>query len=143
MAKKVKLTAGIQGRLIGGAVGGLGSAAFDSYVTPMLPDSLQNSPDITKIVAGAFLPAVMKNDMGRSLGDGLMMVGVANYAKNNFFDTTKTTTPSGDKPGGGGIGRVNPFSAYSQRIMVEGANREGRSPIASQSAVRGARRVVK
>ena len=133
---KIKLTAGIQGRLIGGAVGGIGSAAFDSYITPMLPESLQNSPDITKVVVGAFLPALMKNDMGRSIGDGLMMVGVANYAKNNFFDTTPTTPKA---PGASGVGRVNPFNAYSNRIMVEGAGREGRSPLAAKNAVRGVR----
>jgi len=141
MGKKFNLTKGIQGRLIGGAVGGIGSAAFDSYITPMLPDTLSNSPDITKIVAGAFLPALIKNDMGRSLGDGLMMVGVANYAKNNFFDTTPEA-PKFDKDGNPikGIGRVNPFSAYSNRIMVEGSGR--RSPdAANRNTVAGKRSV--
>lgn len=136
---KINLKQGMQGRITGALLGGVGSAVWDSYLTPMLPDSLQNSPDIVKMVAGAFMPSLIKNDMGRSLGDGLMMVGIANYASNNFFDETKTSTGTGTTPtpAATGVGNINPFAAYSHRIMVNGASDGERAPRAARNSVAG------
>ncbi|MDR1544464.1 MAG: hypothetical protein LBS50_08685 [Prevotellaceae bacterium] len=126
--KKINVKNGLQGRLIGSAIGGAASAVFDTYVTGYLPESMQDSPDIAKIVAGAFIPSVMKSDLGRSLGDGLMTVGLANFISSKLeetTDTTTTTTTTGSGVAGIGAGRINPFAAYAHRVRgIENSQRK-------------------
>ena len=102
MAKKINLSKGIGGRVMGGAAAGAISAAYDKFVTPMLPAAVSGYGNYVKIALGAFLPALAKgNELVKSAGDGLMAVG-ASQVISGFLGETSTTTTSTEPVSGVG-----------------------------------------
>ena len=90
MAKKIKLTAGLSGRLIGAAAGGATSAVYDKYINPLLPQSVSAYAPYVKIALGAIAPAIIKNQLVTSIGDSLMAVGVASVTS-DLLDSSSNT----------------------------------------------------
>ena len=77
--KKVNLSKGLGGRLMGGLVGGAASAVVDRYLTPALPESVASYPDYVKAGLGIVLPMVVKgNQLVNSASDGLIAVAASN-----------------------------------------------------------------
>lgn len=116
---KFNIKSGITGKLVGGIIGGAGNALYDSYVKPMLPDTLADSGEYVKIAIGAALPALVKNDIVEGIGNGLLTVGCSNViaslleakSDNNSGggDTAKT---SGVNPARIMVGRTPNFRGY-------------------------------
>lgn len=93
MAKKVNLTKGLAGRLIGAATGGVSSAVIDRYVMPLLGDTAATYQNYVKVAIGALAPALIRNQMVTTIGDSLMAIGVANITTDLLGGDT-TTDPA-------------------------------------------------
>ena len=77
--KKVNLSKGLGGRLMGGLVGGAASAVVDRFLTPALPESVASYPDYVKAGLGIVLPMLLKgNQLVSSASDGLIAVAASN-----------------------------------------------------------------
>lgn len=121
--KKVNFSKGVTGRLIGAAAGGAVSAVWDSYVTPVLPDSVSAYPDYVKIAAGAVVPMFVKgNQLVNTACDGLMTCGIQNVVAGLLAETTTTKTETGtDSVSGLYISGGRKFPSYQRAIHLNGA----------------------
>lgn len=73
---KIKVTKGLQGRLIGAVAGGAASAVWDKYISPSLGDTVNQYADYVKIGMGVALPAIIKNNqLVTSVSDSLIAIG--------------------------------------------------------------------
>ena len=95
--------------LVGGLVGGVGNAVYDSYVKPMLPDSIAEYDNWVKIAVGVLLPAVSKNDMVKNIGNGLLTIGCNEIVKQYM-------PAAGEQSGTAGIFGADPARAMVGRI---------------------------
>lgn len=110
---KMKLSSGFTTRVLSAVAGGAVNAAYDKYINPMLPASIQPYAKYVKIGVGALLPALSnKNNMLTSIGDVMMGVGASELVSELLNDTTPATS---------GIVRVNraPFPRYRRMSGVE------------------------
>ena len=125
---KLNLKGGLTARVVGGAIGGASSALFDNYLTPHLPASIAPYASIVKAAVGIVLPMVAKNsNIVRSLGDGLLTVGIAQVIGNAL----PASTPSAAGLGSGMPAPFNQF-ALSRQYVGDGS---GRSATAARKAV--------
>lgn len=103
---KMKLSSGFTTRVLSAVAGGAVNAAYDKYINPVLPTSIQPYAKYVKIGVGALLPALAKkNNMLASIGDVMMGVGASEIVSDLLNNTSKAVS---------GIVRVNraPFPRY-------------------------------
>lgn len=138
--KKVNFSKGVTGRLIGAAAGGAVSAIWDSYVTPVLPESVSAYPDYVKIAAGAVVPMFVKgNQLVNTACDGLMTCGIQNVVAGILADTGTDTTTGGTTTGGDSVSGLyisggHKFPSYQKAVRLNGA---------AKTAVNGAAKTKK
>lgn len=109
----MKLSSGFTTRVLSAVAGGAVNAAYDKYINPMLPASIQPYAKYVKIGVGALLPALAKkNNMLTSIGDVMMGVGASELVSELLNGTTPATS---------GIVRVNraPFPRYRRMSGVD------------------------
>ena len=109
---KMKLSSGFTTRVLSAVAGGAVNAAYDKYINPMLPASIQPYAKYVKIGVGALLPALAeKNSMLTSIGDVMMGVG-ASEVVSSLLNSTEAVS---------GIVRVNraPFPRYRRMAGTE------------------------
>ncbi len=98
MAKKVKLTKGFGGRIISGVAAGAVNAAYDKFLSPMLPASIAKYGQYIKVGVGAILPELVKgNTLVNSAADGLMAIG-ASQIVSGLLGGNSTTTVGAVRP---------------------------------------------
>lgn len=109
----MKLSSGFTTRVLSAVAGGAVNSAYDKYINPMLPASIQPYAKYVKIGVGALLPALSKkNNMLTSIGDVMMGVGASELVSELLNSTTPATS---------GIVRVNraPFPRYRRMSGVD------------------------
>lgn len=125
--KKVNLSKGLGGRLMGGLVGGAASAVVDRFITPALPESVSAYPDYVKAGLGIVLPMIVKgNQLVNSASDGLIAVAASNIVGELLGGDTLTssgTSSSSSESGVRGaaaarmVGRPEPiFKQYLKKV---------------------------
>lgn len=112
MAKKIKLSKGVTGRVIGGAIGAFGHAAYNKWLAGEMPDDIQQYNNYVEAAIGAVLPMLVKNNqIVASLGDGLMTCGLAAA----ISDLLEESTSEKKQDSTSGVG-----NALAARSMVAG-----------------------